>query len=561
MAEKHLYLGNEFAKVINFTPKNNGGDSKSLPERNAREHSTLLRERYADSIAAAEGMIRSREDANMPTASGVYLDVDLKGGKPFDRLDASGAHLMSVGQPQNDVITATIFLPLDKKEWLNQKLDKYDSTIADNGNRAHQALVNAIEDVKQSKARSLFPQKEEYDGLQAGAERLFELWVDEIDSEKLGEIRQKMDAMGLAIQGDNIITFESVTVFLVRAIKEVIDDIPCSLDVVEAIKLYHNPARMMNTNEDQRDWAQLIKDYVAVALGENPVIVGLLDKGVNNGHELIEPFLPDERRASVLEGVGVGHEGFHGTCMAGMIEYGDLSKYQLGEGPEVVHHALASVKLLSDIHDNEPALYGLLTKRAIEQSVSFGGNIICMALTEDEERNDGTQTSWSAAIDSALYDGGACDRLMLISAGNTDYNIVDEQNYLDTLAVSSMQSPSQAMNAIAVGAYTEFAVCEREGWTPIAPPQGMSPMTRTTVMWRGKNSKPDIVMEGGNAAHHRLVNVDHKGFNDSLCRMDRRDDSFGRHFNKNHGILWIWRAKGRKSYGEREYKCNLHLRE
>ena len=95
--------------------------------------------------------------------------------------------------------------------------------------------------------------------------------------------------------------------------------------------------------------------------------------------------------------------------------------------------------------------------------------------------------------------------MMLVSAGNTDFNILDEQNYLDTLAVSSMQSPTQAVNAIAVGAYTELTFSNREGWTAIAPPQGMSPMTRTSVMWRGKNPKPDIVMEGGNAAHHEIL--------------------------------------------------------
>ena len=56
-----------------------------------------------------------------------------------------------------------------------------------------------------------------------------------------------------------------------------------------------------------------------------------------------------------------------------------------------MNHALASVKLLSDNHTNNPSLYGLLTIRAIEASETFGGKIICMAVTEDEERNEGLQ--------------------------------------------------------------------------------------------------------------------------------------------------------------------------
>ena len=506
MANDHIYLGNEFAETISFTPKGQGGGEKTLPDRNVSEHAAWLREKYSESIASAEETIHNRREEGLPSADGVYLDIAIRGDLlPLDRLDKSGAHLLTVGETQDDITNATIFLPLEKKEWLNKKLDQYERPVAEGNKPANLTLVNAMDTVSLSKVKSLFPNVHEYEELPPNTSRLFEIWIDEVNPEKLNVIRRDMERMGLSIVGDNVITFESVTVILVRALKESIEDIPYSLDAVEAVKLYHNPAEMTEEDEDQRDWTQLIREYVSVNLGEDPVIVGLLDKGVNNGHKLLSPFLPDDRRASVVDGVGVGHEGFHGTCMAGLIVYGDLSKYQIGEGAAEVNHALASVKLLSDNHTNNPSLYGLLTIRAIEVSETFGGKIICMAVTEDEERNDGTPTSWSAAIDNALYNHGACDRMMLVSAGNTDFNILDEQNYLDTLAVSSMQSPTQAVNAIAVGAYTELTVSNREGWTAIAPPQGMSPMTRTSVMWRGKNPKPDIVMEGGNAAHHEIL--------------------------------------------------------
>lgn len=506
MAKEHIFLGNDFAETISFSPRPQSIKGKPLPIRDVVEHANWLREKYSESILSAEEIIRLRTNANLPSASGVYLDIDIKGRKlPLDNLDKSGAHLLTVGEiQQDDITTATIFLPFSKKEWLTKKLDKYEQPVEEGKKPAHQSLVNAVETISRSEVKSLFPNKQEYDELLPNTSRLFEIWIDVVDSEKLVEIRQKMEIMGLAIVDNNVITFESVTVFLVRALKEAIDDIPYSLDVVEAVRLYHNPAEMTERDEDQRDWTQLISEYVSIELGENPVIVGLLDKGVNNGHALLSPILPDDRRASVVDGIGIGHEGSHGTGMAGLIEYGDLSKYQLGEAPSVIRHALASVKLLSNNHENKPTLYGKLTKNAIEVSEGFGANITCMAVTENEERNDGTPTSWSAAIDSALYNNGACDRLMLISAGNTNLNIVNHEDYLSSLVTSSMQSPSQAMNAIAVGAYTEYSVVHREGWTAIAPPKGLSPMTRTSFLWKGKNSKPDIVMEGGNAVHHNL---------------------------------------------------------
>lgn len=507
MDKPHLFLGNSIAEPIRFTPHNNG-TSNLPPERNVSEHASFLREKYAQSIKTSKEIIMNRKSQGLIHSEGLYLDVKLEGDKiPLESLDGKrGTHLLNVEKTKDEPMKATVFLPFKNEDWLTKKIDKYEKPAEDGNNPTGKTLINSIGDINPSFARSLFPNKEEYDNLIDNAERLFEVWIDETEPENIQTARLAMDKIGLSVIGDNIITFESVTVFLVRALKEAIEDVPFSLDKVSAIKLYNDPSKMtIKNDEDQRDWVELISDNVSINLGENPVIVGLLDKGVNNGHVLLKDVLPDKRRASVVEGVGIGHEGFHGTCMAGLIEFGDLSKYQLGQGPMEVNHALASIKLLSDSHDNPPALYGKLTKEAIDISERFGAKIICMAVTENMERNDGTPSSWSASVDAALYNRGECDRLLFVSAGNTDLNNINPDNYIESLDISSMQSPSQALNAVSVGAYTEFNICTREGWTAIAPPQGISPMTRTSVMWKGKNPKPDIVMEGGNVAYHKIL--------------------------------------------------------
>lgn len=265
MAKEHICLGNNFAETISFTPNPRPVQGKPLPARDITEHARWLREKYSESISSAEEKIQARIDANLPSADGVYLDIDIKGGKlPLDNLDKSGAHLLTVGETQDDITTATIFLPFEKKEWLNKKLEQYERPVPEGKKPANQPLVNAVETIYKSEARSLFPNKYEYDELQPNSSRLFEIWIDEVNPDKLLEIRLDMESMGLAIVSNNIISFESVTVFLVRALKETIDDIPYSLDVVEAVKLYHNPAEMTNRDEDQRDWSQLIKEYVSI---------------------------------------------------------------------------------------------------------------------------------------------------------------------------------------------------------------------------------------------------------------------------------------------------------
>jgi len=257
MAKEHIYLGNDFAETISFTPKPRP-NTTPLPSRDVAQHASMLRKMYRESIISAREKIFARKDAHLPSADGVYLDIDLKGERlPLDNLDKSGSHLLTVGNIQdNDITTATIFLPFENEEWLDKKLDKYERPVAEGKKPAFQPLINAVETITQSEVRSLFPNKQEYDELFPNTFRLFEIWIDEVDPNKLDKIRTDMERMGLSIVGNNIITFESVTIILVRALKEAIDDIPYALDVVEAVKLYHNPAEMVDRDEDQRDWTQ-----------------------------------------------------------------------------------------------------------------------------------------------------------------------------------------------------------------------------------------------------------------------------------------------------------------
>lgn len=505
----HIYLGSKYFETISFTPKGTPITGKGTPERDVQKHAAYLRENYACAFTNAVNIQREREEHNLPVVSGVYLDVNLAGGNlPLKQLDTKqGAMLMCVDDHTYEEITrATVFLPMEKRNWFYTKLNQYERPVEEGKKPGNKPLLNAIETIALAPVRSLFPNKKEYDDLQSNTPCHFEIWIDETDRDCIHDIIHDMDAMGIAVVGNNIVYFESVTVYLVSATKEAIDNIPFSLNKVEAVRLYHNPADLLRSNEEAREWSQLIADDVDYNIDDNSVVVSLLDKGVNNGHKLLSNLLPNSRRDSAVNGVGVGHEGFHGTGMAGLVAYGDLTDVVNQSGHLEVNHALASVKVLSDVHANDPLLYGKITEKAIEKSSNMGADICCLAITQDEERNDGFPTSWSASIDKALYHNGACDRLMVVSAGDTQTDAIDHNHYIDSLVTSSIQTPAQSLNSITVGAYTEKTLNPgKTGWTAIAPPEGLSPMTRTAVMWRGKNSKPDIVMEGGNVAHHNLM--------------------------------------------------------
>lgn len=504
----HIFLHEGNVDKIEFTPKSkNFGEGSPLPERDVQAHAASIRSQYEACVNSAFTTLHAREEAGKPSADGLYLDIELKGkNPPYDKLDGvRGPQLMNISKGADDETNvASIYLSSRKNRWLTQKLDQYEEPVEEGTNPKNQPLINSIETIVSSTARSLFPNKAEYDELLPMHEGCFEIWLDVVDDEEIEKSKRVLNQLGISLAQNTVLKFEHVTVLLVNATKEALDDIPLSLDYVEAIRCYYSPAELLENDEQQRDWAELIGEDIVRNINDESVMVGLLDKGVNNGHPMLEPFLPDNRRATVLPGTNVLHEGDHGTGMAGLIEYGDLTEFLGRHGHLEINHTLASVKILSQV-PNEKHLYGKITEDAIVKAEELGAKITCMAVTEDVERNDGAPSSWSAAIDKALYNEGLCDRLMVVSAGNTHQDDVDADNYLTTLINSSVQTPGQSQNAIVVGAYTQRSVVQHPDYTPIAPPEGVSPLTRTSWLWRRQYIKPDIVMEGGNLANHRIL--------------------------------------------------------
>lgn len=103
----------------------------------------------------------------------------------------------------------------------------------------------------------------------------------------------------------------------------------------------------------------------------------------------------------------------------------------------------------------------------------------------------------------AYGDDGEGQRLFCVSAGNI-YDTEKWKNYPDANDIDQIHDPAQAWNALTVGAYTEKISIDGAtypDWRPVAPPGGLSPSSTTSVNWRRSlPHKPDVVLEGGNAA-------------------------------------------------------------
>ena len=232
---------------------------------------------------------------------------------------------------------------------------------------------------------------------------------------------------------------------------------------------------------------------------------------MNRAHILIEPTLAEADMATVKVEWGVADSADgHGTRMAGLALFGDLTPHLAGTEVPSLTHRLESVKILppDGFDPTEERLYGAFTKQAValpESKRPDRRRVFCLAVT-NKDRTGNRPTTWSAAIDqeaAGVTEVGnrAPPRLFLVSAGNAPNEItMDQIADPDTLEI---EDPAQAWNAITVGGYTDLINIQEtgfQGYSPYASAGDISPYTRTSTLWiQGKAPfKPDIVMEAGN---------------------------------------------------------------
>lgn len=308
-----------------------------------------------------------------------------------------------------------------------------------------------------------------------------------------------------------IISFPERAVVLITANKNQLMELIKSSDQIAEIRRVRETARfwLEQENKDQAEWIRDLMNRLTVDK-ESKISVCLLDTGVNNGHLLVSPVLPDKDCHTVNPKWGVDDKDGHGTLMSGPVIYGDLQKALEEKGTVNIRHKLESVKLIPSSGTNNPKeLYGYLTKQGINRTEIERPNrkrTVCMAVTSTDDRNKGRPSSWSGAVDQIASGSEENNkkRLLIISAGNVQ-DQEEWKNYPNSNLTNAVHDPAQSWNALTIGAYTNKASLKDsklKGYKPIAKEGELSPFSTTSVVWETKKwpVKPDIVLEGGNVA-------------------------------------------------------------
>lgn len=510
-------------------------DAASLPPRRPsynpverRQHGEVLIHQIRDIQSELDQLSEARAQANLPREVNLVLEVEsspefplstedffqITRGSDIEMLFASTSESIESNQGSK----ALIHVPYGQLTVLADKINRYAKELTEQGNTPN-PWISSIQGISRAALKSLWTDSEPFP---EGDDLLWwELWVrrDTAVWAKFESIRSKLQ---LRQEGGRLeLPEHSVVVIQARY-----SQLESSLDILDTLaelrgaRTCHIELSHLSSDE-QQEWIKLAAERVQAPSDSAPAVC-LLDTGINRGHPLLQHLLsPADNQTIFGDGdpsdSDPGHG--HGTCMAGLAAYGDLTQLAMGTGPWNQRHRLEGVKTFDSNRQHEPKNYGSVTVQAVttpEVNQRQRRRVYAMPITSHGE-HDGRPTAWSAAVDACAFgaeEDGEPKRLIFLSAGNAD-PFSDGYSYPMSNEHCMVQNPAQAWNAVTVGAITYRSIRENDPQsrmlTEVAPVGALSPHSTTSQQWDPHwPIKPDIVMEGGNLGYHPSLGIEQR---------------------------------------------------
>ena len=507
-------------------PLSGGGEGPVVPALNRARQGGALQKQLGALRADAGAAREAQRAAGM--AEGLGLQVEFESFPniklAFESLarERSGIELLNVRHVAGRT-HATVFVPEGKLEHFEHLIRDY---IEERRDRAGQArdnrrLVDAIQEIRAASLRALWTDTDaEFPSDDEGS-LWWEVWLPVWRDRQavVASFRQRAEAQGMRVAPGDLV-FPERTVLLVSATLEQMQGSILTLNSIAELQRAKETAEFFDSQrpEEQPEWIdELLTRTQFPASGDEVPRVCLLDTGVNRGHPLLSPALDSGDLHTIEPGWGTNDAHGHGTQMAGVALAGDLTALVSGNDPVALAHRLESVKLLPAPGGNgDSRHHGYVTVEAVARpEIAAPGRlrVFGMAVTTRDGRDRGRPSAWSAAVDSLAADvdgAGAYPRLLVLSAGN----IQDSDAWLKypcSNDTDGLHDPAQAWNALTVGAFTDLVRItepDTRDYRPIAPRGGLSPFSTTSLTWgKAWPLKPDVVLEGGNAAKDLLSAV------------------------------------------------------
>ena len=476
-----------------------------------QDYSTLAQSWEGREDIRARGFIIELESAP---------DVEL----PAGRFEEAGLELLNERDErdaQGKMVTRqTWFVPDGKLGVLAGILNDYlNKTRKQKGvpQPKYRSLAEAIERITQAAAQQLWTERDE--PFPAQSSLWFEVWLrgganpDERQA-ILTQFRSLGTQAGLHI-GEGRIDLPEHTIVAARGPGAAFTKDLALLNCIAEIRRGRDYADFFTalTIEEQAQFVEKLSNRTQRAEPNAPFI-GILDTGINRGHPLLEPLIPEANNLTIKTDWGAADDDDHGTQMAGLCLFGDLALVLGNSGPVKAPVHVEGIKIVPPPaqRGNDEKLAGYYTAQGVATAETNAPNrrrIWCLASTM-KGPNEPQPTSWSSELDALSCgrdNAGQVRRLFCLSSGNVEQ--ADWGNYPESNFDHKVENPGQSWNALCVGSYTDFALVRppNTSYAPIAAGGGMAPTNSTSRTWENIwPNKPDVVFEGGNADYEAATN-------------------------------------------------------
>ena len=518
----HLVLTNT-SKAQPFTAPTGGGGSEEVPKRNRAEHGAALQAQLLALRPISEQAVEAQTERGLHSGLGLQIqfvglpDISLAFeslGDERSRDPGKQIEVLSVMTEGNTTV-ANVFVPDGKLDHFEKYVAEYVAAkVNKNGDLIdHGRLLNAIASIRRAELQALWTDDPALLPQDAAEKFWWEVWlpVRGLRDDVVDDFRKLM-ALAECPVSDHQINFPERTVVLMHGSRQQLEQSRMALNCVAELRRAKDTAEFFDglTPVEQQEWVADALGRLTLPADDDAVPrICLLDSGVNRGHPLLAPVIASDDLHTVEPAWGTDDTANHGSGLAGLAAYGDLTEALASNDPLVLGHRLESVKLTPEqgANQGDAKHHGYLFAEAVgrpEITAPARPRVFTSAVTSSDDRDRGKPSAWSATIDrlAADYDGDAqFPRLFVLSAGNT----VSEaawSNYPASLGTNGVRDPGQAWNALTVGAYTrktDITEADAQHYQAIAPTGGLSPYTTTSSSWASAwPLKPDVVFEGGN---------------------------------------------------------------
>lgn len=518
---RHIYLGSS-GEVDKYTYPRSVVSRSNVPVRERGEQGKKLYSQLNEIRLGSQALVDEASEVGLESGIGLrvtfasFPEVDFK----IESLADARQKIELLSVRENDsCVSASVFVPIDKLGVFEKKILDYVEERKNKNGRPidNRALIDAIESIRTSAFSELW---NDDDALLPPSDEesiWWEIWLPVLsDRQAVISDFVKLSRRHNIQVSESVLEFPERSVLLVKSSTAELMKSVNLISKIAEIRRAKTTAEFFDSldPDEQNDWVQELTSRIDIEATDDSPFICILDSGVNSSHPLLNSIMDEKDRYSVNPAWGHADENGHGTGMAGLAAWGDLTNLLESVDRVSIFHRLESVKLLRQAGDNVDKHHGVITADGIslpEIEEYDRKRIFVMAVTAKDSRDRGRPSAWSSTVDGLCSDSlgeGAYPRLIILSAGNTGDDLTSLMEYPDYNTLQDIHDPAQAWNALTIGAYTRKTQIEGLGtddFKALAPAGALSPYSTTSATWdRTMPIKPDVVFEGGNVAVDRL---------------------------------------------------------